>query len=128
MAGTVIIGLPNIPSAIALAGYGEANLKFLSQQTGANLVLRGQELLVSGKEQHVDLAVKIVQSLEELWSTGNNIASADILTARQAIEGDRRGNCRIYNGIFWLRVVAVKRFALKLFVSDNILKPFANGI
>jgi phosphate starvation-inducible protein PhoH and related proteins len=53
MAGTVIIGLPNIPSAIALAGYGEANLKFLSQQTGANLVLRGQELLVSGKEQHV---------------------------------------------------------------------------
>jgi phosphate starvation-inducible protein PhoH and related proteins len=38
-----------------------------------------------------DLAVKIVQSLEELWSTGNNIASADILTARQAIEGDRQG-------------------------------------
>jgi phosphate starvation-inducible PhoH-like protein len=91
MAGAVTIGLPNIPSAIALSGYGEANLKFLSQQTGASLVLRGQELLISGQEKQVDLAVKIVRSLENLWSKGNNIATADILTARQAIEGDRQG-------------------------------------
>ncbi|MFM6157221.1 MAG: PhoH family protein, partial [Sphaerospermopsis kisseleviana] len=33
----------------------------------------------------------IVRSLENLWSKGNNIATADILTARQAIEGDRQG-------------------------------------
>ncbi|MEY3404484.1 MAG: hypothetical protein RLZZ86_4106, partial [Cyanobacteriota bacterium] len=33
-----LIQLPNMSSAIALAGYSEANIKFLSQQTGANLV------------------------------------------------------------------------------------------
>lgn len=91
MAGAFTIQLPNIPSAIALAGYGEANLKFLSQQTGANLVLRGQELLIAGQEKQVDLAVRLVRSLENLWSKGNNISTADILTARQALESDRQG-------------------------------------
>ncbi|MEA5579288.1 PhoH family protein [Anabaena sp. UHCC 0451] len=91
MAGAFTIQLPNIPSAIALAGYGEANLKFLSQQTGANLVLRGQELLIAGQEKQVDLAVQLVRSLENLWSKGNNISTADILTARQAIDSDRQG-------------------------------------
>ncbi|WP_071188047.1 PhoH family protein [Trichormus sp. NMC-1] len=91
MAGALTIQLPNIPSAIALAGYGEANLKFLSQQTGASLVLRGQELLIAGTQNQVDLAVQLVRSLENLWSKGNNISTADILTARQAIESDRQG-------------------------------------
>ena len=91
MAGALTIQLPNIPSVIALGGYGEANLKFLSQQTGASLVLRGQELLIAGTEKQVDLAARLVQSLENLWSKGNNISTADILTARQAIETDRQG-------------------------------------
>jgi phosphate starvation-inducible PhoH-like protein len=91
MAGALTIQLPNIPSAIALGGYGEANLKFLSQQTGASLVLRGQELLIAGTDKQVNLAARLVRSLENLWSKGNNISTADILTARQAIEGDRQG-------------------------------------
>ncbi len=91
MAGALTIQLPNIPSAIALGGYGEANLKFLSQQTGASLVLRGQELLIAGTDKQVDMAARLVRSLENLWSKGNNISTADILTARQAIEGDCQG-------------------------------------
>ncbi|MBD2666786.1 PhoH family protein [Richelia sinica FACHB-800] len=86
MADALTIQLPNIPSAIALAGYGEENIKLLSRQTGANLVLRGQELLISGTEKQVDLAARLVRSLENLWSQGNNISSADILTARQALD------------------------------------------
>jgi phosphate starvation-inducible PhoH-like protein len=91
MAGALTIQLPNIPSAIALAGYGEANLKFLSQQTGANLVLRGQELLITGTEKQIDLTARLVRSLEKLWSQGNDISTADILTARQALDSDRQG-------------------------------------
>ncbi|MFN7660585.1 MAG: PhoH family protein [Dolichospermum sp.] len=81
-----LIQLPNMSSAIALAGYSEANIKFLSQQTGANLVLRGQELLISGTPKQVELVKKLVRSLENLWSKGNKISSADILTARQALD------------------------------------------
>ncbi|MEH2052275.1 PhoH family protein [Nostoc sp.] len=91
MAGALTIQLPNIPSAIALAGDGEENLKILSRQTGATLVLRGQELVISGTEGQIDLASRLVRSLEDLWIKGNTISSADILTARQAIDSDRQG-------------------------------------
>ncbi|AFZ27343.1 phosphate starvation-inducible protein PhoH, predicted ATPase [Cylindrospermum stagnale PCC 7417] len=91
MAGAYTIQLPDIPSAIALAGYGEENLKILSRQTGAGLVLRGQELLISGSEQQIDLAARLVRSLENIWSKGNNLTNADILTARQALDSDRQG-------------------------------------
>jgi phosphate starvation-inducible PhoH-like protein len=90
MAGALTIQLPNIPSAIALAGYGEENLKLLSQQTGANLVLRGQEILIHGTQNQVDLAGQLVRSLENIWSKGQTVTSADILTARQALESDQQ--------------------------------------
>ncbi|BAY64112.1 PhoH family protein [Calothrix brevissima NIES-22] len=91
MAEAYKIELPNISSAIALAGDGEENLKLLSQQTGANLVLRGQDLHISGTPKQVDLASRLVRSLEEIWVKGNNISSADISTARQALDTHREG-------------------------------------
>ncbi|MBD2204893.1 PhoH family protein [Calothrix sp. FACHB-1219] len=91
MAEAYKIELPNISSAIALAGDGEENLKLLSQQTGANLVLRGQDLHISGTPKQVDLASRLVRSLEEIWVKGNTISSADISTARQALDTHREG-------------------------------------
>jgi len=85
-----IIQLPDIQSAIALAGNQEENLKILSLQTGASLVLRGQELLISGTEKQVALALLLVRSLEDLWVKGTIISSADILTARQALDTHRQ--------------------------------------
>jgi phosphate starvation-inducible protein PhoH and related proteins len=89
MAAALPIQLPNIESAIALAGQHEENLKTISRQTGANLVLRGQELHIAGTEKQIDLASRLVRSLEDLWTQGNTITSADILTARQALDSDR---------------------------------------
>ncbi|ARV60820.1 phosphate starvation-inducible protein PhoH [Nostocales cyanobacterium HT-58-2] len=89
MAGALTIELPSIPSAIALAGEGEENLKTLARQTGATIVLRGQELHISGTEKQIDLARRLVRSLEDLWSKGNSLSSTDILTARQALDTHR---------------------------------------
>jgi len=86
MADALTIHLSNIKSAIALAGDGEENLKTLSRQTGATLVLRGQELQISGTDKQIDLAGRLVRSLEDLWSQGINISTTDILTARQALD------------------------------------------
>lgn len=91
MAESLTIELPNVKSAIALAGQGEENLKILSQQTGAVIVLRGQELRIFGTEKQIDLAGRLVRSLEKLWSTGSIVSSADILTARQALDTHREG-------------------------------------
>ncbi|KAF3888935.1 MULTISPECIES: PhoH family protein [Nostocales] len=89
MTNNLTIQLPNIPSAIALAGEGENNLKVLARQTGATLVLRGQELYISGTEKQIDLASRLVRSLEDLWSHGNNITSTDISTACDALNTHR---------------------------------------
>jgi phosphate starvation-inducible PhoH-like protein len=50
------IQLPSNESAITLAGDKEENLKTLSRQTGATLVLRGQELVISGTEKQVNVS------------------------------------------------------------------------
>ncbi len=90
MADALIIQLPNIPSAIALGGDREENLKLLSRQTGATLVLRGQELHIGGTQAQIDLAAQLVRSLEAIWTKGNTLSSADILTARQALDSHRQ--------------------------------------
>ncbi|MDB9374389.1 PhoH family protein [Nodularia sphaerocarpa] len=90
MADALIIQLPNIPSAIALGGDREENLKLLSRQTGATLVLRGQELHIGGTQAQIDLAAQLVRSLEAIWMKGNTLSSADILTARQALDSHRQ--------------------------------------
>ncbi len=92
MAEASTIQLPSKESAIALSGEHEENLKTLSRQTGANIVLRGQELHISGTEKQIELAQKLVRSLSDLWLKGNSIAVADILTARQALDTHREND------------------------------------
>jgi len=89
MADAITIELPDIPSAMALAGSQEENLKLLARQTGATVVLRGQELYVSGTEKQIDLVSRLVKSLEDIWTKGNTLSVTDILTARQALDTHR---------------------------------------
>ena len=89
MADAITIELPDIPSAMALAGNHEENLKLLSRQTGATVVLRGQELYISGTEKQIDLVSRLVKSLEDIWTKGNTLSVTDILTARQALDTHR---------------------------------------
>ncbi len=89
MVNGTTIQLPSQESAIALGGNQEENLKTLAQQTGATLVLRGQELLISGTANQVELCGKLVRSLEDFWKHGKPIAGVDILTARHALDTER---------------------------------------
>lgn len=90
MGTTLTIELPTPESAIALAGFQEENLKTLAQQTGANFVLRGQTLHISGLEKQVALGGELVRSLEPYWGQGKTVTGVDILTARQALNTNRQ--------------------------------------
>ncbi|MGK7955385.1 MAG: PhoH family protein [Crocosphaera sp.] len=81
--------LPSHESAIALAGIAEENLKFLSRHTGANLVLRGQELKVYGPEKPVERVMKVLRSLQPYWEEAKTISSPDLMTAFQALDTGR---------------------------------------
>lgn len=90
MPNSLTIQLPTIESAIALAGEREENLRLLAKQTGATVVLRGQDLLISGTDNQVDLCDRLVQALKDYWSQGKAIAGVDILTARHAVDTERQ--------------------------------------
>ncbi len=90
MSERLSIELPSIESAMALSGYQEDNLKTLSKQTGAQVVLRGQELLITGTPNQIELCQKLVQSLKDFWKEGKPITGVDILTARHAINTNRQ--------------------------------------
>lgn len=90
MGTTSTIELPTPESAIALAGFQEENLKVLAQQTGANFVLRGQTLHISGLEKQVALSTELIRSLEPYWGQGKQVSSVDILTARHALNTERQ--------------------------------------
>ncbi len=86
---TQTIALPNIESAIALAGNQEENLQFIARHTGANLILRGQDLVIYGQEKPVQRSVDVVNFLKPYWDTAKFITQPDILTAFQALDTDR---------------------------------------
>lgn len=81
--------LPTHESAIALAGVAEENLKFLSRHTGANLVLRGQELSIYGPEKPVERVLKVLRSLQPYWEEAKTISRPDLMTAFQALDTGR---------------------------------------
>jgi phosphate starvation-inducible PhoH-like protein len=94
MTERLTIELPSIESAIALAGHPEDNLKTLSKQTGAQVVLRGQQLLISGTASQVELCQKLIESLADYWKTGQTLTSVDIITARHAINTNQQAQLR----------------------------------
>lgn len=81
----ILIELPTPESAIALSGDREHNLKLLEQQTGVHLLLRGQDLTVSGTEAQVRLLQRMLDLLQKFWQSGQPITEVDILAARHAL-------------------------------------------
>ncbi|MCT7983657.1 PhoH family protein [Laspinema sp. A4] len=84
------IELPSQESALALSGDREENLKLLSKQTGARVVLRGQDLFIQGTPNQIELCTRLVRSLSDLWITGKPITGVDIITARHALDTQRQ--------------------------------------
>jgi phosphate starvation-inducible protein PhoH and related proteins len=80
------IALPSTASAIALSGQGEVNLAILGRLTGASLVLRGLELLISGTPEQISLVEQYLAGLAPWWQAGLPMTEVDILNVQQVIE------------------------------------------
>ena len=86
MPDTLTLELPTIDSAIALAGEREVNLRTLTRMTGAKVVMRGQDLLISGTNNQIHRANRILKALEPYWSVGKVITDVDMQTAAHALD------------------------------------------
>jgi phosphate starvation-inducible PhoH-like protein len=89
MGDPATILLPTPSSAIRLAGKQEENLKLIAKQTGTKLVLRGQELMISGTEAQIAVCQKLIYGLQQLWSQDREISAVDIQSAKQALDTNR---------------------------------------
>ena len=86
MDNAVTYEFPVSAQAMAMAGYREETLKRLARQTGATLVLRGSELLISGTDNQVARSQRLVEALEPIWNKGQTVETADLMTAIHAVD------------------------------------------
>ncbi|MBE9065168.1 PhoH family protein [Leptolyngbya cf. ectocarpi LEGE 11479] len=86
MEGAVAFEFNSAEQAMAMAGYQEEAIKRLSQQTGAKLVMRGTTLLMSGTPKQVERSKRLVTSLESIWSQGQSVSVAEVMTAIHALD------------------------------------------
>ena len=89
MDGAFVFEFDSAEQAMAMAGYQEDAIKRLSQQTGAKLVMRGTTLLISGTPHQVNRSKRLVVSLESIWSQGQPVSVADVMTAVHALDTHR---------------------------------------
>ncbi|BAC91552.1 PhoH family protein [Gloeobacter violaceus] len=89
MPDSLTIHLPDIPSTLNLVGPAEENLRLLEAKTGAQLVLRGQDLVIAGTDEQIQRSQQIIYNLENLWQRGRRIGNIDLSSAERAVSTGR---------------------------------------
>ena len=68
--GRFVLDLPDSYAALALAGEAEATLHRLEALTGASLVLRGLQLVITGRSAQIERAASVVELVRPIWQEG----------------------------------------------------------
>ena len=81
--------LPDSNAALALAGEAESTLHRLEALTGASLVLRGLQLVISGRPAQLERAAAVIELVRPIWAEGQAVSSVDLQSALAAIDSGR---------------------------------------
>ena len=76
-----VLDLPNSEAALSLAGEAESTLHSLERLTGATLVMRGLQIIISGRSSQIERAAAVVELIRPIWADGQAISSVDIQSA-----------------------------------------------
>ena len=87
--GRFVLDLPHSDAALALAGEAEATLHRLGALTGAGLVLRGLQLVITGRSTQIERAAAVVELVRPIWQDGQAITAVDLQTALGALNTGR---------------------------------------
>lgn len=72
--------------ALNLLGLEDANLRYLEERLGCQLIFRGDELTIAGEGNQVELAEAVVQQLLDLIRKGNTLILADVAYVVSQVE------------------------------------------
>lgn len=72
--------------ALNLLGLEDVNLRYLEERMNCKIIVRGEEMTVSGEAADVNLAEAVLEQLLTLIKKGNNLALADITYVISKVE------------------------------------------
>lgn len=117
--------LPNPNSAIALAGIREENLKTLTKQTGASLVLRGLDLVVTGTNDQINRVEELLKALSVFWLEERGFGEVDILTAVNALGNNQQSALQDLHQQTLARTRRGEEIRAKTFRQQQYIKSIA---
>ncbi|NJL91385.1 MAG: PhoH family protein [Coleofasciculaceae cyanobacterium SM2_1_6] len=117
--------LPNPNSAIALTGIREENLKTLTKQTGANFVLRGLDLVVTGNNDQISRVEELLKALSVFWMDGLSFGEVDILTAINALGNNQQSALQDLHQQTLARTRRGEEIRAKTFRQQQYIKSIA---
>lgn len=94
---TISVQLENPNEALAILGNSDANLKMIEDELNVSIVTRGENIQVSGTEESVELANKIIEQLIYLIRKGIGIGGRDVM---YAIQMAKKGTLEYFKDIF----------------------------
>ena len=87
--GRFVLDLPDPDAALALAGEAESTLHQLQELTGASLVLRGLQLVITGRSKQIERAAAVVELVRPFWTEGQSVSVVDLQSALGALNTGR---------------------------------------
>jgi len=111
---------------IALLVYGALNnnLTAIETGTGVSIQVRGNQLTITGPKHEVELAISVIDKLQELIRSGYPVYPADVTYALRILQGTPKANLKeIFLDKAYItaeqKVIAPKSINQKLYI-DNI--------
>jgi phosphate starvation-inducible protein PhoH and related proteins len=89
--------LENPNEAVALFGVSDSHLKLIEQELSVSIVTRGEELLISGKEDRASLALEICDRLVSVIRKGINISQRDV---QHAVQMGKNGTLEYFTDLY----------------------------
>ncbi|NQD66848.1 PhoH family protein [Bacillus haikouensis] len=89
--------LENPNEAVALFGVSDSHLKLIEQELSVSIVTRGEELLISGKEDCASLALEICDRLVSVIRKGINISQRDV---QHAVQMGKNGTLEYFTDLY----------------------------
>ena len=91
------IPLSNPEQARILVGPRDENLRLLRQETGVDLVVRGEQLKLIGDRESLELAEKVVRDLLDVASRTRSLGRRDVKRALGLDAGDSSGPLSLHD-------------------------------
>jgi phosphate starvation-inducible PhoH-like protein len=122
-----VILLPNGQSAALLSGPNEENLKILEEELKVSSVVRGNELVLKGEPENVELSKKLIEQLSFLWLGNQAISPRKIRYALYSLKENPESDLKSVFSEVILTTVRGKKVFPKTIKQKEYVKAIENS-